>query len=131
MTPPDRRVLKRLPAGEVAVTLRLGYRLGRVPAVVLDFNRHGMAVRTEQPLPSHGTVDLALECRSVRITGVVAVIHNCRVLGDGGYRCGLQFRTDDRTQLDRVHIRQALTRLEETLASLGLEPCTDDALSAT
>jgi hypothetical protein len=115
MTATDRRERARFCATDLCATLRLGYRFGRVKASVLDFNRHGMSLVTDRPLPRHGTVDLALACESVRIDGVVAVIHNCRGLPDGTFRCGLQFRTDARTQFDRERIRTALHELESLL----------------
>jgi hypothetical protein len=119
MDPADRRARIRLPADEVVVTLRAGYRVGRVQARVLDFNRYGLSVRTDRPLPPDGTVDLSLALGAVHVSGVVAVIHNCRLLDDGCYRCGLQFRTDARAQFDRNQIRAALARLENALAELA------------
>jgi hypothetical protein len=121
MTTHERRDRPRFSGEGVCATLRLGYRFGRVKAMVLDFNRHGMSVVTDRPLPRHGTVDLALACGPIRIDGLVGVIHNCRGLPDGSFRCGVQFRTDSRNQFDRTHIRAALHRLEELLAGASLE----------
>jgi hypothetical protein len=131
MASSERRSLSRLPADELIATLWLGYRQGRIKATALEFNRHGMAVRTEHPLPAHGTVELALECRSIRIQHVVAVIHNCRSLLDGGYRCGLQFRTDARTQFDREKIRSGLSLLEEMLSVSAVESAGDAGVGVT
>jgi len=111
----DRRALTRLPAADLTATIWLGYRAGRIKAAAIEFNRYGMAVRTSQPLPAHGSVELTLECGGTVIHGVVAAIHNCGVLAEGGYRCGLQFRTDAPTQFDRDHIRRALANIEEML----------------
>src|SRR5512139_1854299 len=98
MSSTDRRDTPRVPAQELSATLRLRYRLARIEATALDFNRHGMSLRTDRPLPEHGAIDLALDFGTIRIEGIVAVIHNCRELGDGSFRCGVQFRTDAHSQ---------------------------------
>ena len=129
MTPSDRRELDRRSTHAFSATLRLQYRLGRIQATVIDFNRHGMSVRLEQPLPNHGAVDLDLRCGPMEIHGIVGVIHNCRGLGDGWYRCGVQFRPEARVQFDRNQIKEALEQLElyidRTSAPPPVEPAAD------
>jgi hypothetical protein len=88
---------------------------------VIDFNRHGMSLVIDRALPRHGTVDLTLACGPIQIDGIVAVVHNCRGLPDGTFRCGVQFRTDSRTQLDRDQIRAALHELERILLGTPVE----------
>jgi len=112
----DRRQAPRLTADAVFATLRLHYRLGRIRADVLDFNRHGMSVRLDRALPMHHAVELTLCHGTIAIEGIVGVVHNCRSLNDGTYRCGVRFRTDAQAQFDRDQIREALHALESLMA---------------
>jgi len=127
MTPSDRRAFERRSTEAITATLRLQYRLGRIQAAVLDFNRHGMSVRLDQALPDHGAVDLDLHCGPIQIYGVVGVIHNCRSLGDGAFRCGVQFRPEARVQFDRNQIKEALEQLELYIDRTALPPAASDA----
>jgi len=90
----------------------------RITADVLDFNRYGMSLRLARPLATNQTVDIELDFGVLHIEGVVGVIHNCRSLRDGGYRCGIQFRTGAATQLDRNQIRSQLAGLEREVATV-------------
>jgi len=118
----DRRQVPRFAADAVGATLRLQYRLARIQAEVIDFNRYGISLRVDRALPMHHTVDLSLSHRSVTIEGIVGVIHNCRALKDGMYRCGVRFRTDTRAQFDRDQIRAALLHLESLMSHEQLVP---------
>lgn len=126
MNPKDRRDRARLPAKTLTATLRLQYRLTRVRAPVIDFNRYGMSLRLDRPLPNNGVVHLALVCDAIEIRGIVGVIHNCRALGNDGYRCGVQFRTEAQTQLDRDQTREALAGLERLFADTFAAPTDAD-----
>jgi len=127
MTPSDRRELDRRSAHAMSATLRLQYRLGRIQAAVIDFNRHGMSVRLDQALPNHGGVDLDLQCGPIEIHGIVGVIHNCRGLGDGSFRCGVQFRPEARVQFDRNQIKEALEQLELYIDRIAALPASEPA----
>ena len=113
----DRRPTPRRSSRGLTATIGQRFRLRRIIADVLDFNRHGMSLKMERPLPTEHPIDIELDFGDLHIEGIVGVIHNCRCLDEGGYRCGIQFRTSARTQLDRNLVRQQLTRLELALLS--------------
>lgn len=115
--PSDRRVHPRRASHGLSATIGQGFRFRRVIAEVLDFNRHGMSLRMARALPATEPIEIALEFENVHIDGLVGVIHNCRSLADGSVRCGIQFRTGARTQLDRNAVREKLVRLEKALAN--------------
>jgi len=83
--------------------------------MVLDFNRHGLAVFLDQPLTRHHQVFLCLRTGSRRIEEIVGIVHNCTAFAQG-YRCGIQFRTDSTLQLDQDQIIETLAFLERAYA---------------
>ncbi len=112
----ERRAHARL-AGVVRLSAQLRCRgqIGQIPVRVLDFNRHGLAVRCERPLPKDQVVFLALAHGERVLERVVGVVHNCFSL-EGGYRCGIRFRTQSRLQFDRETVESGLAELESALA---------------
>lgn len=94
----------------------------RKPARLLDFNRFGAALKTEQPLAKDKQLFITLKHPEVILPGVVGVVHNC-IRENDGYRCGIQFRTRSDLQLDKDRIESALARLERLLGA-------DDPLGA-
>ena len=89
---------------------------GRVDVQVLDFNRHGLAVHIERPLPKDKLVFLSLDHDNVCVERVIGVVHNC-LAHTGGYRCGILFRTQSELQFDREQVEAGLARLEDRLAA--------------
>ncbi len=80
--------------------------------MVLDFNRHGLAVFLDQPLTKHHAVYLNLQAGSRHLRDLIGVVHNCTAFAEG-YRCGIQFRTDSNMQLDPDQVRETLELLEQ------------------
>lgn len=117
VNPSDRRVYPRRASRGLSATIGQGFSFRRTIAEVLDFNRHGMSLRMAHALPATEPVEIALDFDNLHIDGLVGVIHNCRSLADGSVRCGIQFRTGARTQLDRNAVREKLVRLEKALAA--------------
>lgn len=113
----ERRQHPRCETRGLTATIGQAFRWNRITADVLDYNRYGMSLRLTRPLATDQTIDIELDFGTMHIAGVVGVIHNCRGLRDGGYRCGIQFRTGARTQLDRNQIRAQLARLEREIGA--------------
>lgn len=111
----DRRSDPRYLGLRLCAHLRLKGQLGRLPVEVLDFNRHGLAVRSERALPKDGIVFLSLDDGEQILERVIGVVHNC-LEQDGGYRCGIRFRTQSSLQFDREFVERRLRALERTLA---------------
>ena len=82
---------------------------------VLDFNRHGLAVHIDRPLPKDQLVFLSLDHDSVCVERVIGVVHNC-LAHTGGYRCGILFRTQSDLQFDREQVEAGLAQMEDLLA---------------
>ncbi|MEE9253633.1 MAG: PilZ domain-containing protein [Pseudomonadales bacterium] len=101
----------------IKASYRCRYRRSLQPAVVLDYNRCGMAILTDQCLPDQTQVTISIEYDGIVVKDVVAVVHTCRRVG-GLYRCGFQFRPDSTSQLDREDACTALAEMETRLAEL-------------
>jgi len=76
-----------------------------------DFNRHGLALVLDQPLPKDATVYVSLSSGETHVDNIVGVVHNCFGL-EMGYRCGIAFRTDCGLQMDQGLVKQTLCILE-------------------
>jgi hypothetical protein len=109
----DRRSEPRYHGSGLCAQLRLKGQLGWSSVEVLDFNRHGAAVRSDRPLPKDQIVFLSLDDGDLE--RVIGVVHNCLVL-EGSYRCGIRFRTQSSLQFDREIVESRLRALERTLA---------------
>lgn len=116
-TPPadsERRSHPRYAAGSIKVSLRPRGALSKFSAELLDFNRHGLAVRFDRPMPKDKLVFLSLHCADLHLDQVVGVIHNCFAQEDG-YRCGIRFRTQSALQFDREQVESVLLDFESLL----------------
>ena len=112
----ERRALPRLPAEHMLVRVRRKGRIGRIEGIAKDYNRHGIGLVLDKPIPKDTTVYISMASGGQRLENVIGVVHNCLAV-DGGYRCGIQFRTTSHLQMDRCAIEQALTQLEQTFAA--------------
>ncbi len=112
----DRRSQPRFAPQALSAFLRLKGELGRTTVGVLDFNRHGLAVQCDRPLPKEAHVFLSLDDGETQLERVIGVVHNCLTL-DGGYRCGIRFRTQSRLQFDREVVEARLRELEERFSA--------------
>ena len=102
-------------AGEcIEVSLRPQGTLSRVSAELLDFNRHGLAVRFVRPLPKDKLVFLSMHSTDLHLDQVIGIVHNC-FAQDDGYRCGIRFRTQSALQFDRELVEGALLEIESKL----------------
>jgi len=116
----ERRNLPRLECRGVVVTIRAKGRFARLKGMVLDFNRHGLAVFLDQPLAKHLQVFLDLQAAShnlKELKELIGVVHNCTAFAEG-YRCGIQFRTESGLQLDPDKTRESLQLLEAEFAAV-------------
>ena len=111
----DRRSQPRYRGLRVCAQLRLKGQLSRMPVEVLDFNRHGLAVRSDRPLPKEQIVFLSIDDGEVFLDRVIGIVHNCLVQDDG-FRCGIRFRTQSSLQFDRELVESRLRALERALA---------------
>lgn len=107
----ERRTTPRFEAKGLAITVRAKGRLARLTGMVLDFNRHGIAVFLDQPLTKHHPVFVNLHAGSRHLRDLIGVVHNCTAFAEG-YRCGIQFRTESIMQLDPDLVRETLEVLE-------------------
>jgi hypothetical protein len=112
---PDRRAIPRFPVTGMTATLRVSGRFSRHDATVIDFNREGATLLLSEPVSASRPIYLSLAKPPLRLDGIVGAIHNCRPAADGGYRCGVQFRTRSLLQLDRESTERELIRLEISL----------------
>lgn len=112
--PLERRREPRLQGEGLTVTLRPRGRLTALPADAVDFNRHGIAVRTDQPLGKDRTVYLTLRCGDIRLDHLVGVVHNCVRQGQR-FRSGIRFRPSSGLQRDRIRVQELLGWLESSL----------------
>lgn len=127
----ERRLVERIPAPELSVKIKIPGKWSCSSGKVIDFNRHGLSLICEQPLPVKGHFFLTLKYRDVFIQGLVGILHNCRPLGKAsaalkadaassgdpergqeGYRCGVRFRPGSCHQFDCHQIRRDLKALE-------------------
>lgn len=111
----NRRRSSRLETEGLLINVRRKGRLTRLVGVALDFNRYGMALVLDQPLPRECTVYLSLMCPEQKLDNVIGVVHNC-VSIETGYRCGIQFRLGSELQSDRRAIEKGLQVLEKFYA---------------
>ncbi len=114
----ERRSKPRYPTDGLLVCVRKKGRLGYLEGLAQDFNRHGLALLMDQPLPKDATVYVSLTCHDIRLDNVIGIVHNCIGLADG-YRCGIQFRTWSDLQLDRAPTEAELVVLEERFETMA------------
>ena len=107
----DRRNRRRLEADGLLISLRRKGRLGRLTGMALDYNRHGVGLVLDQPLPKDATVYLSITGRNVHVNNVIGIVHNC-ISHELGFRCGIQFRTTSGLQSDQQSIQAQLISLE-------------------
>ena len=116
----DRRSQPRFAPQTLSALLRLKGELGRTTVSVLDFNRHGLAIQCDRPLPKEARVFLSLDDGETQLERVIGVVHNCLAL-DGGYRCGIRFRTQSKLQFDREAVEASLEELEDRYSAACAE----------
>ena len=104
-------------AHSIKASYRCRYRRTQQPAVVLDYNRSGIGILTDQCLPDQTQVTISLEFDDLSVKDVVAMVHTCRAVGTL-FRCGFQFRPESSSQLDREDACIALAEIESRLAEL-------------
>lgn len=114
----ERRSKPRYHTDGLLVSVRKKGRLGQLQGLAQDFNRHGLAMIIDQPLPKDATVYVCLSSGDLRVENVIGVVHNCIGIADG-YRCGIQFRTSSDLQLDQEVTEQDLCVLEARFEMLG------------
>jgi hypothetical protein len=114
----ERRALPRLEGQEISAFVRLKGRFSRLSVDVLDFNRHGAAIRLHMPLPQEQVVFLTLKHGSTHLERIIGVVHNCLDL-ESGYRCGIRFRTQSELQFDKAVIENQLATLENQLVEFA------------
>jgi PilZ domain-containing protein len=114
----ERRSRPRFPSDGLLVCVRKKGRLGRLEGLAQNFNRHGLAMVVDQPLPKDSTVYLSLFTSDIKLDNVIGVVHNCTST-QAGYRCGIQFRIHSNLQMDQALIEHELTILEARFKTLG------------
>lgn len=107
----ERRSKQRFSSQGLLVGVRRKGRLHRLDASAQDFNRHGVAILLDQPLPKDTTVYLSLACGDLAIDQLIGVVHNC-ISQRNGFRCGIQFRTQSSLQFDQNNVECTLRQLE-------------------
>ena len=107
----ERRNRPRYPGDGLWVSVRKKGRLAQIEGLAQDFNRHGLALLVDQPLPKDSTVYVSLYSAELKLDNVIGVVHNCTSLRTG-YRCGIQFRTCSHLQMDQAFTEQELEALE-------------------
>jgi len=119
----ERRGRPRLPGSAgLSAALRIKGQMGQLSVQVLDFNRFGLAACCRRPLPQNQIVFLTLSDGERLLQRVIGVVHNCLSM-DGGYRCGIRFRTQSPLQFDREEVESTLAALEtDLLDRLGSAP---------
>ncbi len=111
----ERRALPRLEGQEISAFVRQKGSFSRLSVEVLDFNRHGAAIRLHTPLPQEQVVFLTLKHGATQLERIIGVVHNCLDI-DSGYRCGIRFRTQSELQFDKAVIEDQLASLESRLS---------------
>jgi len=119
---PDRRALPRIPVVGMTATVRVSGRFVRQSATVVDFNREGATLRLDTALRTEKPVYVSVSKPPLHLDSIVGVIHNCRPAEDGGFRCGVQFRTGSRLQFDREATEAMLREIERTLQDSSPQP---------
>ena len=117
----ERRSFPRLAGQKLEVTVRQRGQLARSSAAVMDFNRFGIALLAERAFTKDRQVFISLRLDELILDNVVGVVHNCHP-HEGGYRCGIQFRTRSALQLDQNLVEAVLMRLECGLSDDALHP---------
>ena len=117
----DRRRQPRFTGHALRAEVRVKGQLGRAAVDVLDFNRHGLAIHIDRPLPKDQLVFLTLDHGPISLERVVGIVHNC-LARSAGYRCGILFRTQSELQFDRPLVEDALARMESQIAESREEP---------
>lgn len=112
----ERRGSPRQPTEGILALVRRKGRLARLQGLAVDFNRFGMGLVLDQPIPKDTTVFLSLLGAGRRVDNVIGIVHNCSSQKNG-YRCGVQFRTQSELQQDRCSVEQDLIELESLLSS--------------
>jgi len=107
----ERRAYPRFPTDGLLVRARRKGRIGQLEGLASDFNRHGLAVILNQPLPKETTLFMTLVTPEMKLDEVIGVVHNCVSVSEG-YRCGVQFRTGSDLQLDQAMVEEELAILE-------------------
>ncbi len=115
----DRRATPRSPAEGLLVIVRRKGRLARLQGLAVDFNRHGLGLVLDQPLPKDATVFVSLLGAGHRLDNVIGIVHNCSSQKNG-YRCGVQFRTGSQLQEDQGQVERVLAELEGRFAGQDL-----------
>jgi len=117
----ERRSAPRYAIADLDLEFRLKGRWRRSGAIVLDFNRFGLAMQTDTPQRLNQYLFLQLRHRELSVSGVVGVVHNCVQQADG-YRCGIQFRPDLKFQSQAERVKKYLRELEARLAFTDAPP---------
>ena len=117
-SPEERRRQPRFPSLALSARIRLKGQLNRLNVEVLDFNRHGIAVQVDRPLPKDQLVFMSLDDGNNTLDRVIGVVHNC-LSQASGFRCGIRFRTQSGLQFDQDLVEAELARLEATLSALA------------
>ncbi len=113
----ERRSKPRYSTDGLLVSVRKKGRMGQLQGLAQDFNRHGLAMIIDQPLPKDATVYVCLVSGDLRLDNVIGVVHNCIGMAKG-YRCGIQFRTNSDLQMDQEFTEQELYILEARFKAL-------------
>jgi hypothetical protein len=121
---PERRTLVRFPVTGMSVSIAVRYRLGTHQGEVVDFNRYGVTIELQRPVPLNKPLFVSLKYAGLHPEAIVATAHNCRRLRLGVYRCGIRFRTDSALQLDRDEVVVSLSALEASLARVAMTSVT-------
>ena len=112
----DRRSEPRFSSDVLSARVRLKGQLSRVSVEVLDFNRLGLAIQIDRPLPKEQLVFLSLDDGRTSLPRIVGIVHNCMPQAPG-YRCGIRFRTQSKLQFDREQVEAYLVELEALLGN--------------
>jgi hypothetical protein len=107
----DRRRQPRFDGSGFRAEVRIKGQFSRMPGEVLDFNRHGVAIELDRPLPKDQLVFVSLDHGDISLPRVIGVVHNC-LCRASGYRCGILFRTQSDLQFDKVQVESALAQME-------------------
>jgi len=121
---PERRSLVRFPVSGMGVSVAVRYRLGTHQGDVVDFNRYGVTIELQRPIPINKPLFVTLKYEGLHPEAIVGTAHNCRRLHVGVYRCGVRFRTDSVLQLDRDDVVRSLCALEASLMRLAAASAT-------
>lgn len=120
----DRRSAPRFATRDVTVYVRPRGQIAHLPAELVDFNHHGVAILLAVPLAKDKEVFIHLACGDVSLDDVVGVVHNCVHQGNV-YRCGVRFRTQSRAQFDRRQVDSMLLKIEAMVRDDGVANADD------